>query len=161
MFINFNTKLFAKVFILFLAVFLPSCMARDIYNADREAKEEEAQLRREDRESEGKNAVGSIARTQESYHYETGTFGNNFDDLGLVLPPSQSYDVEIVEADKNIAIFTAKAKKEDISSFAGIIEYQSGEYKSILCRTNDSAKSIQLPIDAQTCGSGSRVANLY
>lgn len=153
MFINFNSKLFAKVSILCLFTFLPSCAAIDIYNAEQESRESLGQAK----ETEGEGALSNMARFQESYHYERETFASNVDDLGIVLTSLQYYDVEIVEADNNKAIFTAKAKEKDIRSFAGIIEYQDESlYKTLICETLEPAKSITLPIDVETCGSDSQ-----
>lgn len=149
MFIKINTKWNITIFILFLAFFLPSCAARDIYNV----YEAEQELRGA-KEMEAKNGVFETLRNQQSYHDDFGSFSNKTYDLG-VFPVSIYYDVQIIEADKNKAIVTGIAKENDISSFAGIIEYQSDEYKIIVCRTKDPAKSIELPIDAETCGSDS------
>lgn len=155
MLIKFNLKLFSNVLILFLIIVLPS------YASDHSLVAQSNQQVNQAREAEAINAIGTILRSQMAYHLEKqGWFSTaimNFDknDSSRFLALSY-YNVEIVKADRHQAIVIGTARRNGIRSFAGLVQYNPNRtYKSIICRTNSPSYSISLPIDAETCGSGS------
>jgi hypothetical protein len=158
MLIKFNLKLFSNVLILFLIIVLPS------YASDHSLVAQSNQQVNQAREAEAINAIGTILRSQTAYHLEKqGWFSRTIRDLeknngSTFFPPLplSYYNVEIVKADRHQAIVIGTARRNGICSFAGLIQYNPNRtYKSIICRTNSPSYSISLPIDAETCGSGS------
>ena len=123
MFIKINPKRNITIFILFLAIFLPSCVTRDLYNAHQdyqESKEEEKEERIREEEDEGKSIIFEFLKKQ-AHHYDTnGVFVDDINELNID-SSSFYYDVEITKMDSNTGIIiTATAREDGLRSFSGI-----------------------------------------
>jgi prepilin-type N-terminal cleavage/methylation domain-containing protein len=94
------------------------------------------------RETEGKNAVGSINRAQQAYHFEKQTFGSLTNGefiaatnrLGVVVN-SQFYTLTATGAAATGIVNTvaANATNDGTRNFSGGIGYNSGKYATAVC----------------------------
>ncbi|MGF1478424.1 MAG: type IV pilin protein [Cyanophyceae cyanobacterium] len=98
------------------------------------------------RETEGKNGVGTMNRAQQAYHFEKQTFApasvnpespNNA--LGVLLD-SEYYSFSINSGDATDSIQEAapqNAVNDGVRDFAGAVAYNSGQYDSSICQSED------------------------
>ena len=94
------------------------------------------------RETEGKNAVGSINRAQQAYHFEKQTFGslNNTEftsatnRLGVVVN-SQFYTLTAtgVGGAATVNTVAVNATNDGVRNFSGGISYGGGQYATAVC----------------------------
>ena len=94
------------------------------------------------RETEGKNAVGSINRAQQAYHFEKQTFGSLTNGefiaatnrLGVVVN-SQFYTLTATGAAATAVFVTVStnATNNGTRNFAGGIAYGGGKYATAIC----------------------------
>jgi type IV pilus assembly protein PilA len=102
------------------------------------------------RETEASSQIGALGRSQQAYHFEIKSFAPDLDSLGLNITVVNSYynfpDPSIANASivKHQAIANAPY---DLSSrnFAVGVYYNSGEYKSVLCRAIAPTDSVAAP----------------
>jgi prepilin-type N-terminal cleavage/methylation domain-containing protein len=115
------------------------------------------------RETEGKNAIGTINRSQQAYHFEKGAFtgaltssdlaANNV--LGVTIS-SPFYDV-VVNAGSattsNSTAATIKGEAKGTRAFSGRIDFDSnaGTYASILCQSDAIAATVAVPTSVTAC----------
>lgn len=100
------------------------------------------------RETEGKNAVGTINRGQQAYHFEATTFTPDIadGDLATITNPlgvaidSQYYDFTITGAssatDASVVAAPVAAEGDGVREYAGAIQFApaSGLYGTALCQ---------------------------
>ena len=130
------------------------------------------------RETEIVNAIGTVNRAQQSYHFERNAFGDSQSRLGISIPveyiKAESIDAKIVNATGVSAMFNPEiidAANQGIRLMAGGITFEDGNYNQAICRapnppaTNDEFKSLELTaadIDATgnaQCGADNDVIN--
>ena len=124
------------------------------------------------RESEAKNAMGTINRTQQSYHFEKATFSPSLTNaqlqsnnaLGVIIPVSKYYQFAITAAG---SATDATANAQGISNAAtidngksqGTRDYSAqitftptgGTYASIICQNDVSGVPTVAPTSATAC----------
>ncbi|MEA5417873.1 type IV pilin-like G/H family protein [Spirulina sp. CCNP1310] len=113
--------------------------------------------------SEGALSISALMRGQQAYHLEKGEFTDDFEKIGIGLPPeTDNYNYKMTLAENRIGL-TATAKVDKAKSYAGLV-YIEGEgpqsmTRAILCTTEaDSTTAPDLPEVAEgeaTCASGS------
>lgn len=125
------------------------------------------------RESEAKNAMGTINRTQQSYHFEKATFSPNLTNanlqsnnaLGVIIPASKYYTFAVSGAAADTATANAigivgtggttdSGKAQGTRDYGARINFvaTSGTYNSAICQTNVSgATTVSVPSTGLTC----------
>lgn len=101
------------------------------------------------RQDEAKQAVGSINRLQQSYHFERQTFANDLASLGY----SQNviaYGQPMLTGDAQKATVIVAATQSGLKSYSGGIVARNGEYLQILCETQGPSTTVSPPIDNGT-----------
>ncbi len=101
----------------------------------------------------GKNAVGTLNRTQQIYHFEKQTFASNIQDLGVTLPESKDYNF-LLEATPgaSYALSLSKNYQKDQpnqpKSYSGatFFEEKINSYQQIICETNEGVEKPTKPI---------------
>ena len=97
------------------------------------------------RQSEAKNNVGALVRSQQAYHLEKGTFSQSIEALGLgIQPETENYRYQIVpQSGNNSVMITAQAKSELLKSYTGAVfatkKGQDVFTVSGVCETNSPA----------------------
>lgn len=114
------------------------------------------------RESEGKNAVGTLNRAQQSYHFEKKTFGTATDAnlesagniMGVVIV-SKYYNVNTVgtASDGQSTATALDATNDGVRNYAGSISYAGGAYDSALCQSTQVGGTATAAAGACTGGS--------
>jgi len=111
------------------------------------------------RETEIKNAVGSVNRAQQGFHFENQEFGSE-DEIGISITTSDYVNALNISGDgvpnlATVAPSNTDAADDGTRAFAGAISFNSGTYGTVVCRSTVDAKSLTAP-DAAT---GSEEAN--
>lgn len=126
------------------------------------------------RETEGKNGIGTINRTQQSYHFEKGTFtpalanadlqANNV--LGVIIPPSKYYEFAVsagtatASTSTALGIDTASAvdngAAQGTRDYSGAIDFDpaTGQYTQLLCQADVNGTAGTPAANATACGGG-------
>lgn len=118
------------------------------------------------RETELKNAVGTINRAQQAYHFERQDFADVIAKLGVTLPTEYITDpaagITATNADGGNDVATNAPQNTDYindgtRAYSGLISYDSatGEYAQIMCQSDEVAQDLGAPADAATCPTGS------
>ncbi len=97
------------------------------------------------RESEGKNGVGMLNRSQHAYHFENNKFSSSFKELDLTFEP-RHYNLN-VESNSNIAYAVAIPKnpqKDNTRAYSGaiLVDEEGINFKYIMCRGNEVTTKI-------------------
>lgn len=107
------------------------------------------------RETELKNAIGTINRSQQAYHFEQQEFAPTEADMGISIPTEYINNMNIVA---NAAI-NATVRPENTSAiddgtrgYSGGTYYAGGSYIQIICQTDTVANQASLPVNGLTCG---------
>jgi prepilin-type N-terminal cleavage/methylation domain-containing protein len=118
------------------------------------------------RETEAKNAMGTLNRTQQSYHFEKAVFSptlngaslaaNNV--LGVIIPDSKYYQFDVTGASAATATATAlgtpslggpvdNGKAQGTRDYTARIDYvaTSGAYNSGICQANVQGTTTAIP----------------
>ena len=129
------------------------------------------------RETEAKNGIGTINRSQQAYHFEKAVFtptltnanlqANNV--LGVIIPASKYYTFDITGGSSAVTTSTAiginsagttdNGKAQGTRDYAGGITFvTSGTYNQIICQANTggtvaAAAPTEANINASTCAS--------
>jgi type IV pilus assembly protein PilA len=127
------------------------------------------------RETELKNAAGTVNRSQQSYHFERQLFAPGLTFLGISVPteyvsngdPGTAPNPADPPAGGNLAIdggtsafatvqpANDNATNDGTRAYSGRIDYGSGTYAQILCQSDDVSIFLTAPTDAATCPGGS------
>ena len=120
------------------------------------------------RETEGKNAVGTVNRSQQAYHFEAATFSPAIDNatlktvsnpLGVAIASKYyTFDIPLGTAtDSSISATNSNALKDGTRGYAGAIKFDSasGLYGTVLCQASTVATSAPTP----TATAGSAAAS--
>ena len=93
------------------------------------------------RETEIVNAVGTVNRSQQSYHFERSAFGDTQARLGISIPveyiDAGSIDGQIVPSSGVSAVFNPNilnAANQGIRLIGGGITFANGNYNQAICR---------------------------
>ena len=101
------------------------------------------------RETEGKTGVGTIVRAQQTYHFETQAFTNQFDNDSLSRIGSNDLGISVTsqyfsfgtaatpaESYASAAANGFDANNDGVRSYSGGIRHDAGNYAQVLCQTN-------------------------
>ena len=130
------------------------------------------------RETEIVNAVGTVNRSQQSYHFERSAFGDTQARLGIAIPveyiQAGSIDTQIVPSSGASAVFNPNilnATDQGIRLIGGGITFLNGNYRQAICRapnppgTNTETANLGVTaaqVDAtgaDQCGAANDVVN--
>lgn len=122
------------------------------------------------RETEIKNAVGTINRMQQSYHFERTLFAPNQSTLGVTIPTSYIQDIDgAMDVTAGVVAEFNPLTQDDsgtlgvalgIRSYGGAIMFDDGVYEQIMCRSlepSDTALSVGLVNLIGDCNPGEEV----
>ena len=121
------------------------------------------------RETEIKNAVGTVNRSQQAYHFEKQAFASTSGDLGVSLqteyidPGTVDGDITAVNTNgtgTDSAVFTpinAESDNDGTRAYSGGIFYTAGQYTQIVCQSAQPADDLTAPSDGNTCAAGTPV----
>lgn len=110
------------------------------------------------RETELKNAVGTVNRSQQAYHFERQTFAPSISFLGVKLPAEYLDDSTMsISAGADTAANESvnnESETDGTRAFAGFISHSGGEFTQILCQSNEIVDSLAA-LSGVACGSDS------
>ena len=108
------------------------------------------------RETELKNAIGAVNRSQQSYHFERQTFSTDINFLGIKIPTEYNTDTTMgISASATAAEASstnANYSNDGTRAFASAIQYGNGTYAQILCQSNEVTATLAIAQDATDCG---------
>lgn len=111
------------------------------------------------RETELKNAVGTVTRTQQTYHFERQAFANSITFLGVSVNSQYITDTTlgVATAGTSATNFTTNsdATNDGTRAYSGAINYVNGEYSQILCQSDAVVDVIAVPTSATACAAKS------
>lgn len=111
------------------------------------------------RETELKNAVGTINRIQQSYHWEKQGFANEFTLLGITIPVTYidnanttglGFSVTATDA-ANAPINAEATIKDGTRGYSGRIDYANGGYTTIFCQSPSEITQALAPTSVSSC----------
>jgi type IV pilus assembly protein PilA len=81
------------------------------------------------RQSEAKNYVSSMLRSQQAYYIERQTFANSIDELqiGIPLSPNYAYTLETFPGPPRNVLIKATAQQEGLKSLIGVVAEVPGQ----------------------------------
>lgn len=128
------------------------------------------------RETEGKNGIGSINRTQQTFHFERGRFSSSLssaslaqtNELGIIVPLSKYYAFTVTTPSATTTLATANAltatgaddtangQAQGIKEFAGstVFAPASGAYGTVIC----TATVVGVAVTAATADTTNPIA---
>lgn len=109
------------------------------------------------RESEAKNGMGTLNRTQQAYHFEKQSFAS-VDSAGLAAADnvlgtvinSQYFDISTSTGDSAAA--AKAATKDGVRQYAASIAFGTGAYTSALCQSDKIGGTVTATGGACTAG---------
>ncbi len=118
------------------------------------------------RETELKNAAGTVNRSQQAYHFERQVFADNVTFLGVSLPTeylSNRDATNFITLDNtntaaNVQPANANATNDGTRAYTGRIAFNQGEYQQILCQSDGVATFLAVAtgsLGVLQCPSGS------
>ncbi|MGL5836813.1 MAG: type IV pilin-like G/H family protein [Waterburya sp.] len=122
------------------------------------------------RETEIKNAVGTINRAQQAYHFERQAFGANSGVLGVTIQTQyiDAVDAAIAIPAPTNATFLPQNLEfaaDGTRGYGGNIAFAAGQYESAICQSDNPAVGATAPtVDgnvgtAPTCAAGEDLVN--
>jgi prepilin-type N-terminal cleavage/methylation domain-containing protein len=117
------------------------------------------------RDSEVKNAIGTINRSQEAYHWERRIFaqGTNDQDSLLLLNLSinskyiTSYNILGDSVLATVAPINENFAQDQTKGYSGGVFFIDGDYPMIICQSLQAADSLAVPTSSDDCGVGVRL----
>ncbi len=115
------------------------------------------------RETELKNAAGTINRSQQAYHFERQSFTTVVSNLGVTLPVQYLTNATTLitsasSTDADVQPANADSANDGTRAYSGRIAYNAGAYEQILCQSDAVAQSLAAPTGSQgalACPGGS------
>jgi type IV pilus assembly protein PilA len=108
------------------------------------------------RESEGKNAVGTINRAQQSYHFERQVFAADEPQLGVSVTTNY-YGLTITPnkgVDATVAADASSAEQDGLRNYAGGIAFDAGQYSTVVCQSETVGGAATSNAAGGKCGDG-------
>jgi type IV pilus assembly protein PilA len=133
------------------------------------------------RETEGKNAMGTINRSQQSYHFEKAVFSHSLTNsalqatnvLGVIIPASKYYAFAVTGGTSTLATSTAlgvaattttagvatptadNGASQGTRNFGAGIDFvsASGTYNSVICQAAKTGDTVSTITAGTACGS--------
>ncbi len=119
------------------------------------------------RETEIKNAVGTVNRSQQAYHFEKQVFGDTTARLGLALnneyidgndEAATALNITATgAASATVAPVNAQATDDGTRAYSGGIFYTGGTYTQIMCQSDTPATNLNPPTVGTACAAGTEV----
>jgi type IV pilus assembly protein PilA len=111
------------------------------------------------KDTEIKNAVGTVNRTQKSYHFEKQTFAPALSFLGISIPTayvSNATGLGIVADATSASVQpeNTNAVNDGTRAYSGRLDYIAGVYLQILCQSDAVATVAAAPDSATACATG-------
>ena len=109
------------------------------------------------RETEIKNAAGTVNRSQQSYHFERQLFAQGLTFLGISVPTqyvtngSTTANLSIVGGTATAATVqpaNSNAHNDGTRGYSARIDYANGTYVQIMCQSNDVTSFLGIPTSA-------------
>jgi type IV pilus assembly protein PilA len=106
------------------------------------------------RETELKNAVGTINRSQQSYHFEKQAFATTIANLGVTIPTQYidsntdtglGIDGSSTTSAATVAPVNTDSTKDGTRAYSGMIAYADGQYSQVICQSNDVTDALTAP----------------
>ena len=114
------------------------------------------------RETELKNAVGTINRAQQAYHWEKQSFAQGADNVALNML-NLNFDKKYINS-FNIAAPTNSLatvapsntdfQKDQTRAYSGGVFVSGGNYSTVVCQSDAVAASTPPPTTSNNCGTG-------
>lgn len=114
------------------------------------------------RETEMKQAVGTINRTQQGYHFEQQVFATNEGDLGVAIEQTD-YVESLTFGTANggdtatIQVTNSDADEDGTRAYSGGIFFNAGNYGAVVCQTPQTATNAGVPAGSNDCGNNNIV----
>lgn len=108
------------------------------------------------RETELKNAAGTVNRTQQAYHFEKQLFADatptatsvtdgKLTTLGVTLPTEYLTGITVQGNNDSTAfvlVENSNSANDGTRPYAGAIEHESGQYEQVLCQGNEVGNAL-------------------
>jgi len=113
------------------------------------------------RETEMKNAVGSINRAQQTYQFERQSFASNMTYLPITITSKYITDTTMgITATNSLATNVAtnsNATNDGTRPYSGAVEYDdaSGQYSIVMCQSDVVAATLAAPTSGSACPANS------
>jgi type IV pilus assembly protein PilA len=116
------------------------------------------------RETEAKNAMGTVNRTQQAYHFEKATFGPTLTGaelaatnvLGVIVPTSKYYNFAVTGGSTSTATASAigisaastvdNGAGQGTRDYGARIDFAAGAYNSAICQANKTGTTTAVPV---------------
>ena len=107
------------------------------------------------RETEIKNAVGTVNRAQQAYHFERQTFANTITPLGVTIPTDYIDGATGITVAGNASLATvepqnAQAVADGTRAYSGAIQFGNGSYAQVVCQSSNAATGLAAPTAVTT-----------
>ncbi|MBF2058090.1 MAG: prepilin-type N-terminal cleavage/methylation domain-containing protein [Cyanobacterium sp. T60_A2020_053] len=117
------------------------------------------------RDVEFRNAVGTINRGQQAFHWERQvfadgtTFQETFRALNVTINSGyiDDYVFETTDTNATIQLVNNNFKADGTKAYAGGTFFQDGDYFTIACQSLDVESQIAAPLTATDCGVNERL----
>jgi type IV pilus assembly protein PilA len=112
------------------------------------------------RETEIKNAVGTVNRSQQAYHFERQLFADTEGQMGINIPTEYINDMQIAATsgtEATVAPSNTEAINDGTRAYSGRISFANGAYGQIMCQSEQPLTSLAVPTNASTCAAGNIV----
>ncbi len=110
------------------------------------------------RETEIKNAAGTVTRTQQSYHFEKQAFADSLTLLGVSVPANYITNSDLAVAGNattsSVRPMNSDATNDGTRAYTSRIDYIAGDYTQILCQSSDVATGLPVPVSGVECNAG-------
>ena len=115
------------------------------------------------RETEMKNAVGTINRAQQAYHWEKQSFAKGADNAALTML-NLNFDKKYINSFNitanstntraTVAPNNTNFQKDQTRAYSGGVFVSGGNYSTVVCQSNAVAASTPAPTTSNNCGTG-------
>lgn len=114
------------------------------------------------RESEMKNAVGTVNRSQQTYHFEKQTFAADTSTLGITVPATYIDDVDTAITGGSSTTATMTPTNTDYEAdgtraYSGRTEYSAGNYSVFICQSDAITDVLTAPSATGGCTGGTLI----
>ena len=117
------------------------------------------------RETEIINAVGTVNRSQQTYHYEKQEFAQGSSDAEVIDKLGLKFDHEYIDSyqiasDSNkatIAPVNNEFTDDGTRAYSAGIFVSGGNYTTIICQSVDVAKELTPPTNSTSCDAGESI----
>jgi type IV pilus assembly protein PilA len=113
------------------------------------------------KDSEAKQYVGVLVRSQQAFYIENNRFAKSIKELNPSVPANTKFYEYSVEPGNTKTVVYGQSYHSNLKSYVGaafIKPNTKSESEGIVCEAIEAGKhQLAAPIDAKTCGEGSRI----